>query len=178
MSKFDYNKAEADLYDVGCHFADEVYDYRTDKGFNSFMRENGLNPDKYRIDSRPPQSNRSGYSSHPGYPGSGMEGCYLTTACVKARNLPDDCTELQTLRSFRDNYLAAKEQGPAEIEDYYRTAPQIVASINARDDAGSIWNTLYHEMILPCVDLISRGENEQAYLCYKTHCQELKSLYL
>ena len=42
MSKFNYKKAEADLYDVGAHYPDEIYDYKSEKSFRSFMKENGL----------------------------------------------------------------------------------------------------------------------------------------
>jgi len=36
-------------------------------------------------------------------------GCYLTTACVDAKNLADDCRELTILRKFKMvNYLEAK----------------------------------------------------------------------
>ena len=61
MSKFNYKKAEADLYDVGAHYPDEIYDYKSEKSFRSFMKENGLNPDKYY---KP--DGKSG-SSHTGY---------------------------------------------------------------------------------------------------------------
>ena len=29
-------------------------------------------------------------------------GCFLTSACVKFKGLPDDCAELETLRAFRE----------------------------------------------------------------------------
>lgn len=32
-------------------------------------------------------------------------GCYLTSACTKARGLPDNCEELTILRKFRDEWL-------------------------------------------------------------------------
>lgn len=50
MKKFNYNKAEADLYDVGCHHSEDIFDYTTDKGRDSFLREHGLNPEKYYKD--------------------------------------------------------------------------------------------------------------------------------
>ena len=83
---FDYGRAEADLEDSDCPWADEIYDYQSDRGRDEFMRENGLDPDRYR---------HSGGGTHGS---SGTEGCFLTTACVVAKGLPDDCDELQTLR--------------------------------------------------------------------------------
>ena len=45
----------------------------------------------------------------------GSGGCYLTTACVVAKNLPDDCEELTALRNFRDTYLRNHENGEEDI---------------------------------------------------------------
>ena len=36
MSEFDYEKAESDLYDSGCHHSEEIYEYNTDRGRNDF----------------------------------------------------------------------------------------------------------------------------------------------
>ena len=51
-------------------------------------------------------------------------GCYITSACVRARGLPDDCLEMETLRAFRDGYLASQPGGREDIEEYYAKAPQ------------------------------------------------------
>ena len=47
MAKFDYKKAEADLYDSGARHPDEIYEYKSEKAIRGYMKENGLNPDKY-----------------------------------------------------------------------------------------------------------------------------------
>ena len=116
MSKFNYKKAEADLYDVGAHHPDEIYDYKSEKSFRSFMKENGLNPDKYYKPDGKSGSSHTGHSGHGS--SSGTDGCYLTSACVMAKGLPDHCEELETLRVFRDEYLAGQPGGRAEIEQY------------------------------------------------------------
>ena len=58
---FDYDKAEADLYDSGCPYSEDIYGYRSEKGINEFMRENGLDPDRYYSG-----GNNSGDSSNNG----------------------------------------------------------------------------------------------------------------
>lgn len=78
-----------------------------------YMKENDLNPDKYYKPDGKSSRSKSGSGS-----GSGTEGCYLTSACVTARGLSDQCEELQALRSFRDGYLSEQPGGPAEIEQY------------------------------------------------------------
>ena len=93
-------------------------------------------------------------------PNSG--GCYLTSACVEAKGLPDDCEELTVLRNFRDNWLKQQPGGAEEIAEYYMTAPQIVAEINKQADAREIWNELYDALVVPCVKLIQAGAMEQA----------------
>ena len=71
------------------------------------------------------------YDDCPIYKGdSSSGGCYLTSACVEARGLPDDCMELQTLRDFRDNWLKQQPCGQDEVAEYYATAPRIVDKIN------------------------------------------------
>ena len=54
------------------------------------------------------------YSDCPVYKGDTSGGCYLTSACMYSKGLPDDCYELETLRNFRDTWL--KNQGdPSRI---------------------------------------------------------------
>ena len=173
MSKFNYKKAEADLYDVGAHHPDEIYDYKSEKSFRSFMKENGLNPDKYYKPDGKSSRSKSGSGS-----GSGSEGCYLTSACVAARGLSDHCEELQMLRSFRDGYLSQQPEGPAEIEQYYTTAPNIVEAINQLPDALEIWNRIYEELVKPCVQMIHANQNAQAHQLYRSYAAQLAHSYL
>lgn len=64
---------------------------------------------------------------------SGGGGCFITTAVCEARDLPDDCDTLQTLRAFRDTYLLSCQRGVRHVALYYATAPLILARINACD---------------------------------------------
>ncbi len=166
-SKYNYSKAEADLYDVGCPHPDEIYEYRSEKSFRSHMKEHGLNPDKYMKSDNKKKSSGSGNSS----------GCYLTTACVVSRGLPDDCEELQTLRAFRDSYLAVLPNGQAEIEQYYQMAPGIVATIDKQNNREEIWNQVYTDLVEPCVHMIHAQENEPAHQLYKAYSLELSKKY-
>ena len=92
--------------------------------------------------------------------------CFLTTACTSARGLPDDCEELQTLRTFRDGYLRAQPGGEQLIADYYRVAPGLVARIEARHDRDALLDEIY-ETICDCIALIGDGEDEQALDAYR-----------
>ena len=163
---FDYDKAEADLEDIGVRHADDIFDYSRDKDLRDFMEEHDLNPKDYFKPVKKEDTSKKN-----------DDPCYLTTACVKARNLPDHCMELDTLRSFRDDVLARRNGGKEEIENYYRIAPGIVEGINRRKDAADIWNRVYNELVAPCVSLIHSGQNEEAFQLYKSYSLNLGEKY-
>lgn len=93
------------------------------------------------------------------------EGCFITTACMVAMGLPDDCDELNSLRAFRDGYVAGLPFGPALIQDYYELAPGLVAQIESRPDAAKVLSQLYQE-ISQAVQFIKTGQPEAALNCY------------
>ena len=173
MAKFDYKKAEADLHDSGARHPDEIYSYKSEKAIRGYMKENGLNPDKYYKPDGKSNHSKSGSNS-----GSGTEGCYLTSACVEARGLPDQCEELQTLRFFRDEYLKRQPGGQAEVEQYYAIAPEIVNAINRLPNATALWNCVFEELVAPCVRMIHADQNESAHRLYKAYSLKLSRLYL
>ena len=106
------------------------------------------------------------------------ETCFLTTACIRAKDLPDDCDELQTLRYFRDGWLKKQAEGPVLTEEYDIIAPKIVQAINRSEDASAVWTRLYDELVLPCVWLIKVGKMEDALYLYKTWTTKLKEQYI
>lgn len=120
------------------------------------------------------------YSDCPIYKGgSEYEGsCFLTSACVEANGLADDCQELTVLRAFRDGYLQAQDHGDEEIAEYYRIAPAIVERVRTRSDAMSIFDAIYKELVLPCVELIDSGKNAEAHRLYRDYTLKLKAAYL
>lgn len=104
-------------------------------------------------------------------------GCYLTSACVEAMGLPDDCLELTTLRDFRDNWLAHQPGGKEEIKRYYEVAPAIVAAIHTKENAKEIFNEIYNKLVLPCVALIQEGKKEEAWKLYRDQTERIKEKY-
>lgn len=104
--------------------------------------------------------------------------CYLTTACIRARQLPDDCRELTTLRHFRDTYVKSLPDGEAVVRHYYAVAPKIVAAIQATPAAQAVFCAIYEQLILPCVEQIGRGEYAAAYERYKNATLALERRYL
>ena len=105
-------------------------------------------------------------------------GCFLTSACTEARGLPDNCEELTTLRAFRDGYMKSLPNGQADICEYYHIAPAIVDKIRALPNAREIFDSIYTELVLPCVDLIRAEKNEEAYTKYRDYVKLLQEQYL
>ena len=123
----------------------------------------------------------SGYSKCPhfkGDSGSSSGGCYLTSACVEAMGLADNCLELTTLRSFRDGWLAKQDGGKALIDEYYRIAPKIVDAIHAEPNSDEILRKLYGEMVVPCVEDIEAGDMGKARMRYENWTNRLKLHWL
>lgn len=118
------------------------------------------------------------YGDCPIYKGQDSSGCFLSSACVVAKGLPDDCHELSVLRNFREKHLRILPEGPSEIAEYYFIAPQIVDAIKSREDSCYVFNSIYERLVKPCVTMIERGEHELAHTLYRSIVRELRLEYL
>lgn len=107
-------------------------------------------------------------------PSASGGGCYLTTACVQHMQLADDCEELQQLRFLRDNYMSRTKAGRELVKKYYSNGPAVVKAINACSNSASIYEYMYHHMILPSVQLVKQGCCREAVAHYKTFVQALQ----
>jgi translation initiation factor 2 beta subunit (eIF-2beta)/eIF-5 len=81
--------------------------------------------------------------------------CFLTTACVHYYHLPDDGYELNTLRKYRDTYLASSEEGKELIKEYYRVSPEIVKQVEKDPEKGSVYTYIYSEVKTACANIDS-----------------------
>ena len=102
--------------------------------------------------------------------------CYITTACVKARGLADDCEELQTLRYFRDEYLLSLPGGMDLVMFYYENSAKIVEAIEQKPESGAIYEDLY-QVIRDCVKAIHEERNQDAFATYVNMVLELRDQY-
>ncbi len=153
--------------------------YHWDHGYACIKTGKNVNDDIYN------KYCSNGYYDYSGCPiyksessSSSSSGCFLTSACVEAMGLPDDCRELTALRRYRDEYLASQPCGQCEIAEYYRVAPPIAARIKAQPDAMDVFSRLYDELVVPCVRLIDAGEMEAAHTLYRQHVLTLKAEHL
>lgn len=105
------------------------------------------------------------------------DGCFITTACIETKGLPDDCQELRVLRSFRDEYVRNLPNGNQVIQEYYEVAPQIVAAINRAASSKRIYLNLY-EKVVWIVELIQSGRKDEAFNNCINIFNELRQKYL
>lgn len=117
------------------------------------------------------------YADCPIYKGDSSGGCYITSACMYARGLADDCYELETLRNFRDTWLKGSEEGQAFIKQYYEIAPKVVSAINDTNDSKSVYEMLYSKMVKPCVELIEQKKYQETLELYKNMTLQLEREY-
>ncbi|HWZ46461.1 MAG TPA: CFI-box-CTERM domain-containing protein [Candidatus Saccharimonadales bacterium] len=103
-------------------------------------------------------------------------GCFLTSACTRARQLPDDCEELTVLRAFRDGYLWNAPGGQELIERYYAIAPVIVAAIDHDPDRRQILEGIFH-VIGDCVSAIKSSRMDDALHLYSAMVCDLEQRY-
>lgn len=103
-------------------------------------------------------------------------GCFLTSACVSNAGLPDNCFELQTLRDFRDNYLALTAEGRFLIDQYYVEAPIILDFINSDNQRKLILGNIL-VVIRECVYYICYQYPDKALNSYSRMFYALRAQY-
>lgn len=170
--RFDYEAAREEMWDQGLD-PDDLPESTPEKR-DAYLRKVGINPDRYK----PRKPYHPGDGRDTGGSGSGSSGCFLTTVCVEAKGLPDDCDELTMLRAFRDGYMKSTAAGEDDIREYYEIAPQIVAKINQLSDANQVWQKIYDQVIVRTVDLIKQDKSDAAYTLYKQCVLALKKFYM
>jgi hypothetical protein len=102
-----------------------------------------------------------------------VNGCYLTTACLKhfRNDFDDNCLELNQLRWFRDNFVSQED-----IEHYYKISPIIVEAIGKEDNQDEIYNSIW-QIVDACLKFIVIGRNEETYQLYKSMVEDLEERY-
>jgi hypothetical protein len=98
-------------------------------------------------------------SDHDNNSSSG--GCFLTTACVKYSGLPDDCSELETMRKFRDEYIRLQPNSSELLQRYSSLAPTIVIEIEKCPNRDQVFRCML-ENIRTAVQLINAGDSKSA----------------
>lgn len=104
--------------------------------------------------------------------------CYITTAVCESLGKGENCYELNILKEYRDRYLESTEEGHALVEAYYDIAPTIVKRIDRQKDREVIYQNLYEEYLLPCIQKIERQDYEACKEQYQRMVLNLKAQYI
>lgn len=108
------------------------------------------------------------YGDTSGYVKEDTSGCFLTSACVAYKGLPDDCEELTVLRQYRDYYLRGFKEGQNDVERYYQIAPVVVKAIEAlpSSERSACYEHIFC-VVSQCVSEIKHGSLGDAHSRYK-----------
>lgn len=104
--------------------------------------------------------------------------CFITTATLTSMGKPDNCTELNVFRNFRDRWLIKQSDGQELIAEYRKIAPRIVTGINSVPDSKNIYKQLWIESIRPCLTLIKQNRFIEAKTIYCNVVADLKQKFL
>lgn len=128
---------------------------------------------------KPVTSLTLGQASYETIAGGFRKGfCFITSAVCDSMNKPDDCYELTTLRTYRDEYLCQTEEGRILVDEYYEVAPYLVQVINMHKNASDIYNGIYEKYLLPCITCIEQKKNEECREIYIDMVRGLQKKYL
>ena len=110
--------------------------------------------------------------------GSGSSGacCFITTACLRALNLPEDSLELRAMKTLTKEHILASRRGKRDYILYGRIAPQVVETIESRNDSREIWKSVYGRL-QGITQLVSDGAYEEGYRSYKSLVRDLRQAY-
>jgi len=114
-------------------------------------------------------SNTTSYSS--------VIDCYLTTAMCNILGYEDDCEVLETLRSFRDNYMKKKPECLPLLEDYSTVGPIIASKLDTDEDRVLKANIMLYFFIEPAINCIKNNDYDSAIEIYKNMTINLMETY-
>lgn len=117
-------------------------------------------------------------TDHIPFGGGHGGGCFITTAVCNKQEKPDNCYELTMFRKFRDGWLLAQDQGPKLIDTYYEVAPTIVRLIEEEENPSSIYEQIYHDYLVPCLEHLEKSEYQECKDKYERMVENLCNEYL
>lgn len=100
--------------------------------------------------------------------------CYMTTAVMHEMqdSFDDSGPELTAWRKFRDGYMMETPARMLMVTDYYNYAPEVVKSINQKEDKKEIYHHFYKDYIKPGYEHIKVGNNDEAFKLYTNMISE------
>ena len=100
--------------------------------------------------------------------------CPLVATCI-LNHYHGEESSLQLIKVF--NVFEEHIMAEAELAFYKQVTPIIVNSINSLENAKEIYEILYQDKIVPCMNAILKGDYCFAYEQYKKTILELEDKY-
>lgn len=104
--------------------------------------------------------------------------CFISTVICGYFGKDDNCTELSTLRGYRDNWLINQPDGQQLITEYYNNAPFIVSKFKASAKYAYYCQYLWNNYLQPCLAFIEKKEFESCKKLYIEMYQYLRCIIL
>lgn len=106
-------------------------------------------------------------------------GCYITTIVCDILGKEDDCDVLNTLRSFRNNYMQKNAEYSPLLMEYDVIGPKIAEAIrnDYTESDKSFWEDYYDIYLMKTCDCIKNEEFNEAIKTYINMVESLKKYY-
>lgn len=99
--------------------------------------------------------------------------CFISTVICEYLGKSDDCAELNTLRSYRDNWLRNQPGGQQLIAEYYNNAPILVSKLKSSAKYKTYCQYLWDNYLKQCLTFI---ENKQYESCKELYIEMYRYL--
>ena len=110
--------------------------------------------------------NSLNWKNCPVYKKSSGNGCYLTTVMCEVLGKDDKCTELETLRNFRDSYMKKDEKYTDILVDYDLIGPILSDKILDDENCENIAHSMKSYYIDDAIEAIREEQFEDAIDIY------------
>ena len=173
--KFTYKKREYRVDGDGNIYEDKVFGSKVgkrDKEGNFTIETGVFSKEEGRISKSGDVYEKGFFGGDKEKVGEKKDSCLLSSACVAARGLPDDCYELATLRKFRRDHLEGTTRGNMILKEYQTISGQILRWIEGHSDRKFLYDDLYRRLVRGTVELINIEQIEAAINHYQAIVRE------
>ena len=136
-----------------------------------------VNPDSKQYTGKSVHNPGTGKTKYYTREEANMGGCFITTSCLKALNLPEDSLEFKAMEVLTKEHILKSLHGKRDYIRYLKKAPQIVESIEARSDSQKIWEDVYSKL-RDITNLVSNKKYGEGYDSYKSLVMNLDAKVL
>lgn len=176
--RFSYKGKDYRVDDKGKIHEDKVFGSEVgekDKNGNITIQTGIITKEEGRITSSGEVYEKGFFGGNKEKVGEKKSDCLLSSACVAARGLPDDCNELSTLRKFRKEHLEGTPRGNVILKEYQDISSKILHWIEGCVEKKLLYEDLYKRLVIGTVNLIHSEQFKAAIDHYQSIVLEYKA---